>query len=210
MGGVSTSTSNGVSVRGSKHPQAMQMVCTRNEYETVSIYYDTTHYTVDPVDSNNLLLAIQEAFARECGEWLSKVSARIVSVVDSVDECVSEVEDIRRGFEFFALHIDRIITTAFPPTLPLPPPLTAPLPHSTTDDHSDTGRERRRQSNRSAHSTRSAHSNRTSGSGSRSGSRSSSRTHTRTHSRTRSGDHSDDRASHSSSTDKLIRSGPNL
>lgn len=106
----------------SKQHQTMKMVCTRNEYETISIYYDTTNYVVDPTASNDLLLTIEQQFGRECGDLLSRLSARIASLVDSVEENSEEVEDIRSHFDFFKQHIDRIILAAFPPTPAIPPP----------------------------------------------------------------------------------------
>lgn len=145
--------------KSNKHHQTMQMVCTRNEYETVSIYYDTTNYYVDVVDSNNLLREIEEAFARECGELLSQVSARIFSLVDSVEENSDEVQDIRRRFEFFAYHIDRIITTAFPPSEPLPPPPSRGSRDRKDDSSRGSGHGDRRRSNKRSSSSKSNRSN---------------------------------------------------
>mmetsp|Transcript_13622 Transcript_13622/g.22472 ORF Transcript_13622/g.22472 Transcript_13622/m.22472 type:complete len:235 (+) Transcript_13622:205-909(+) len=156
--------------KSSKHHQTMQMVCTRNEYETVSIYYDTSNYYVDVDDSNNLLLEIEEAFARECGELLSQVSARIFSLVDSVEENAEEVADIRRRFEFFAFHIDRIITTAFPPPEPLPPPPSRGSRDRKDDSSRGSSRGDRRRSNKSSSSkSHHSHNGRHSNSSSRNG-----------------------------------------
>jgi hypothetical protein len=107
--------------KANKQHQTMKMVCCRNEFETISIYYDTTTYTVDPVDSNNLLLAVEEEFGRECGALLSQMGGRILALVDSVEQQEEEAGDIRAHFEFFVHHIDDIITTTFPRGASPPP-----------------------------------------------------------------------------------------
>ena len=114
-------SSSGSGSSTSKQHQTMKMVCSRNEFETISIYYDTTNYVVDPDEANSLLLAIGNQFDRECGDLLSRLSGLIASFVDSVEENTEEVEGVRSQFMFFGDHIDRIILTAFPPEPPRPP-----------------------------------------------------------------------------------------
>lgn len=144
---------SGGSGRSSKQIQTMQMVCTRNEYETVSIFYDTTNYVVDAVDSNNLLLAIEESFADECGDVLSRLSARIMKLVDCIEENSAEVSDIRNQFEFFAQHVDRIILAAFPPSALQPPP--PPSNQSSSSELREEGGSREGSRRRSNNSSRS-------------------------------------------------------
>lgn len=100
-----------------RQQQTMQMICTRNNHQAITVYFDTTTFVVDPDESSHLLQSIEKQFHRECGDLLSRVSGRILALVEAIQDREQEQEqrDIRAQFDFFAQNIDRIVTTAFPP-----------------------------------------------------------------------------------------------